>query len=157
MPILIVLCIIEAVRGSKSEEEILAELSSIVKEIHEGQKETNRLLQEHPADDESDKEWRCSPGILPEGERMAVVLKSQMAIQSSRLRGGPVGSKIKMLPRFVFGLLALTRWGQQAFGCTCAPPDFYAEPCGRLGTRGCSIPKSLAPTRPTIAPRTTNW
>jgi hypothetical protein len=56
LPILVVLWIIKAVRGSKSEEENLAELSSIVKEIHEGQKETNRLLREHLADDESDKE-----------------------------------------------------------------------------------------------------
>jgi hypothetical protein len=88
---------------------------------------------------------------------MAVVLKSQTAIQSSRLRGGPVGSKIKMLLRLTVGLVALTSLGQQALGCTCAPPDFYAEPCGRLGTRGYSVPKNLAPTRPTIAPRTTNW
>jgi hypothetical protein len=127
LPILVVLWIIKAVRGSKSEEENLAELSSIVKEIHEGQKETNRLLREHLADDESDKEWRCSPGILPEGERMAVVLKSQMAIQSSRLRGGPVGSKIKMLLRLTVGLVALTSLGQQALGCTCLPPGSPSE------------------------------
>jgi hypothetical protein len=58
---------------------------------------------------------------------MAVVLKSQMAIQSSRLRGGPVGSKIKMLLRLTVGLVALTSLGQQALGCTCLPPGSPSE------------------------------
>jgi hypothetical protein len=56
LPILVVLWIIKTVRGFKSEREALKELSSMAKEIHEGQKETNRLLREHLAEDKGDTE-----------------------------------------------------------------------------------------------------
>ncbi len=56
LPILVVLWIIKTVRGFKSERETLEELSSMAKEIREGQKETNRLLREHLAEDKGDTE-----------------------------------------------------------------------------------------------------
>jgi uncharacterized protein YoxC len=56
LPILVVLWIIKTVRGVKSERETLEELSSMAKEIREGQKQTNQLLREHLAEDKSDTE-----------------------------------------------------------------------------------------------------
>lgn len=56
LPILTVLWIVKTVRGFKSKRETLEELSSMAKEIREGQKETNQLLRGDLAEDKSDTE-----------------------------------------------------------------------------------------------------
>lgn len=58
LPVLVALAIIRAVGQSigGSREPFEKEMRSLLGEIREGQKETNRLLREHLADDESDKE-----------------------------------------------------------------------------------------------------